>query len=348
MKNKPPEKFKRRVEQTLSPGVSEIAMLTPVQLHRDESAKRTLEDSHIYMIAKRPKVTFREATVVDGVFTYSLQSSTGESPTFHAVLAEGVHVEAEIGGRFVKCLHDGVVTFEGRCGLLLTDDVFMSSNWADPQPEGIPAASEPPRLSAAELEDIDGLLSLEVLYVGKSEDVDGVGKRLNSHSTLQKILADVHDDLEDSEVWVLPMKFDSFSTMSVLHGQPTEDSFGKKSKKLMLEGMNPELDSGTQIALAEASSIRMFGTERYNTHYVKNFPDRKHKSYPDAFNYQYNALGVTVDSRRIRCKLWSQRVKPSYIHSENFSIDPAYITRELNMPEHILGLFTPKEPEGEL
>jgi hypothetical protein len=105
-------------------------------------------------------------------------------------------------------------------------------------------------------------------------------------------------------------------------------------------GINPALSEQSRLALAEAAAIRYF-QPRYNVHYKNSFPKRSHDSYSEVLPYDFNGLGITINTFSwLGCRLWSDAAEPSFLHDKYFPIDPVSKRRSLTEIREILDLFS--------
>lgn len=162
----------------------------------------------------------------------------------------------------------------------------------------------------------DEAKDLEVLYVGKGVASKAKG-RLLSHSTLQKILAQVSSNEPDDEIFILLYAFDQpKKAMLNLIFPGIEPEFtgdiAKNHMRRILE-YRPNLDE--QIALIEASLIHYFQTAKYNTHYIHGFPGRKQKILENVYEADFAAIIIEIDNTNIAYqRIFSDKVAPHYRH----------------------------------
>ena len=137
----------------------------------------------------------------------------------------------------------------------------------------------------------------KVLYIGQAFGKEGrrtAFDRLESHSTLQKILIDCQAKYADKHIYVMLMEFTP-QLLSVFDGiSETYTKTEEESDQHMHEVLSnlPELDQ--VINITEAALINYFKPE-YNINFVENFPDENHKGYRQYFDLDYNALSVEIN-----------------------------------------------------
>jgi hypothetical protein len=270
--------FRYPMEQAIIIGCADARMITPSEIRR-ATADPMVVSSRIYIVARRPRLRFRRA-VAHGDGSLEVQMITpDDGAVVSAIIKTDKSFEtvAEEGGNFVRFEDsvDGSILFDDRPSRLLHDPSSFLYGDLD----------EVRRVHSA-------LLDLEVLYVGKSDDEGGVARsRLVSHSTLQQILANHLDHAPDYELWVLPLAFNTTTTLGATHPGPAERLRDPLEEHAALY---PAISPQALVALAEAALIRLFMPE-YNKHFKDTFPSRDHSSYGDVFPYDYNSLGVNRD-----------------------------------------------------
>jgi len=161
----------------------------------------------------------------------------------------------------------------------------------------------------------DELNNLEVLYVGQAfGDGDrSAFKRLRSHSTLQKILADIQAECPDDEVFVLMFEYDQYRIISMMIGMvDAQKSYEEDSERFYSIIDNP-LSDHQQICLVEAALIRYFGP-KYNSIYKDSFPSRSHKILAECYSLDFSALVVEIDTEELYLSLFSEHAEPSQHH----------------------------------
>lgn len=153
---------------------------------------------------------------------------------------------------------------------------------------------------------------LEILYVGK-----GLRKsaqdRLEHHETLQKILAHVHSNEPDMEIFALVFAFKYSKNILAYKGVKTVVS-GSLARERLKAAMQyvPTLDD--QVSLIEASCISYFKTNSYNTHYL-DFPKRSHVNLKPIYDAEFAAIIVNLDQSAIgNLRIFSKSVKSGHSH----------------------------------
>lgn len=157
----------------------------------------------------------------------------------------------------------------------------------------------------------------EVLYIGQAYGKEGsrtAFDRLESHSTLQKILTDYQSKHPDRQIYILLLEFTSNLSMSF-------DGLSKKYTKSEAESDQHmkdvicDLPKKEQIInITEAALINYFKPE-YNVNFVENFPNEHHRGYRQYFDLDYNALVIEVDMEFDNAPLIQLYTKTNRINS---------------------------------
>jgi hypothetical protein len=171
-------------------------------------------------------------------------------------------------------------------------------------------------------------LETEIIYIGQSFGKDGertAPERLKSHSTLQRIQADLLYEAPERDLAIVLLEFTprlltSFDGISGDYEKNEEEDIAHLREVMS----NPPLILNNQIInITEAALINYFKPE-YNEKFKNNFPDVEHKGYRQYYDLDYNAICVELDPDAIGLSLFSkvQRYRPfnsiKYtLHTEN-------------------------------
>lgn len=179
-------------------------------------------------------------------------------------------------------------------------------------------------LSIAGIVDIVDLKELEVLYAGQAY---AAGKRtaidrLKSHSTLQKILADIQYNKPDDEILLLTFEYAPYQVITSVDGtDQTAKRDGNDSLRFLSILDNP-LTEHQQICLAEAGLIRYFQPE-YNEIYKSSFPASDQKILRECYQLDFSALVTEIDTEELNLYLYSANIPPRTHHIAQFDlVDP--------------------------
>ena len=162
--------------------------------------------------------------------------------------------------------------------------------------------------------------NLEVLYVGQAFNEDGTRitvDRLSKHEKAQRIYFDTQNKYPDHEVWFLSLTFDPnlitvFDSKTYYNPENMEEDAEHVAK---IESTPIPFDQ--QITILEAALITYFGTSEFNKEYL-NFPSRKHKSYKDIYDLDFNSVGFELSTEQIFSKLYSKNVEANYLHYKKY------------------------------
>lgn len=152
---------------------------------------------------------------------------------------------------------------------------------------------------------------LEVIYVGKGLR-NSARDRIVNHAKLQEILARLHSDEPDDEVFALAWAFDFQKPVLVFAGAPEILGEPVKQRRRRATAYRPSLED--RVALIEASCISYFRPSRYNTHYL-DFPNRDYKILAPVYAADFSQIIVRLDNTNIGGqRIYSQGVAPAAIH----------------------------------
>jgi hypothetical protein len=175
-------------------------------------------------------------------------------------------------------------------------------------------------------------IDVEVIYVGQSYGESGSRQaldRLKSHSTLQKILADVSFNEEIREVAISLWEF----TPRLLG---SFDGISKNYLKNEIEDrahfttiVNSEHDYKQIINITEAALIHYFKPE-YNEKFKNNFPLITHNGYKSYYDLDFNSLVVELDQHSIlNGNLYSTFRNYEFHHNITYTLHPENIRRSM-------------------
>lgn len=174
-------------------------------------------------------------------------------------------------------------------------------------------------------------LDVEVLYVGQSYGKGGSRKaldRLKSHSTLQKIMADVsfNEEIRDIALtlWEFtPRLYTSFDGRSKSYEKSETEDLVHMQKVITAEQRNNQI-----INITEAALIHYFKPE-YNDKFKNNFPLITHGGYKDYYDLDYNALLVELDQNTINGKIYSKYREYDFFPRIEYTLQPENIRKSM-------------------
>lgn len=172
--------------------------------------------------------------------------------------------------------------------------------------------------------DVAALRELEVLYVGQAyaEGKRSALDRLKSHSTLQKILADIHHNMPDDEILLLAFEYVPYQVTSSFDGIDKAAIRDERDSKRFSSILDNPLTEHQQICLVEAALIRYF-TPTYNHVYKESFPATDQAILTSCYSLDFSGLIVEIDTEELRIQLFTNNVRAAEHHIAQFDlVDP--------------------------
>ncbi|MFC5551790.1 hypothetical protein [Massilia aerilata] len=245
------------------------------------------EDCHIYLILTRPRLCYVPGSIVIGereTVGKMQYTSKGVPHQFEFRLngkpnADEVKI-SEYPHSDLLLIRDGEISLRAPAHL-----ISMMCNYVE----------EP------------SVRDFEVQYVGMSY-ADGkrsARDRLQSHSTLQQVLADLSHDSPESEVLLALVQYEAPQTIMTFDGRD-------KSLKLeddrdvvsALRRQEEKITEDLQISLIEAGLIKYFQPP-YNDKYKNRFPHPTQKILEEVYDIDFGALTVEINTESINARLRS-------------------------------------------
>ena len=310
--NTPKPGFKYNVENAIAMSCDWAGILAPAQL---EAVAKNPEVPvcNIYLIGRRPRVTVDpNSWVCDAeVFEVSVMADLGDGESITVIL-EGPNpfgiplVLVSKSPYTVMELHD-------EAGCLVTG--ATTAMWFSMYLQKTMGLD---RMNATPLD--EALFDVDVVYVGQSQDEGGaLTSRLLNHKTLQRVMADTHQNAPHLDVWVVPMQFATYNKMFNL-GSWLGSEGDEQSLTHVSAFEDAALDASVVTALAEAALIRYFQPE-FNEKFVDTFPEPLHKTYRQVYDLDVNSVGIDFETlTTIGIRLRSRVVKPTFIHAGLFAM----------------------------
>lgn len=154
----------------------------------------------------------------------------------------------------------------------------------------------------------------EVLYVGKGTS-DCAVDRLDGHSTLERILADIIKTEPAKEIAIMlynfEMKKDAVSITGIREKAEVRGELAKEHFSKIIE-FKPSIDE--QSCIAEALLIDYFKTTMYNSNFTYGL-SHSQKTLSSIYELDFDAVVVELDNENIGfLKIYSTKVKPNYYH----------------------------------
>jgi len=166
----------------------------------------------------------------------------------------------------------------------------------------------------------------EILYIGQSYGKNGKRKppeRLKSHSTLQKIYYEALQNNPDKEIWLNLLSFERLLFTSFDGADKSvkrEENEVEKATNIMYKFNQNELNEKQIVNFTEASLIKYF-KPKYNVVYKDVFPDPNHKTYTECYDLDVNSVAFELNTETIGTKLFTENIKPSYMHLGSFTLE---------------------------
>lgn len=276
-------------------------LITPHRLYdsaKDPVVREIFVSTNIYLIVRRRRITFCPSSlkVINGVIHGKLRvhfEDSYETFPFCWEAPDGVAVDKVTTSGY---LNSTLVIF------------FQNGTYG-----GFPSYKI---LETCKTE-MDEHNYLDVLYVGQAFGRTGKRialDRLQTHKTLQRILADTLNEAPDHEVLILMYRYEHGKNLLDTTGDhsltPTATSEEEKQHHSTISNAN--FARRARIAMAEAGLIRYF-QPKYNILYKQTFPSKKHKILHKAFSLDFSGVVIEIDSSNINCCLYSENLKkPNY------------------------------------
>ena len=284
------------------------ALIQPSDLEsiKDESedVQKQMHDCKIYLIARRPRVS-----VVPGslVVETSILSGEVDIHTNEGLIRRPFRIRPEIDKQIASAdasefPHTRMRLFDENHELIVGFPMLFT--------QGLMEC------------DFEGLDELEVLYVGQAFGPEGKRSaidRLSSHSTLQKILADIAAKSPNYEVWLALYQFEFSQYFMSMDGRATPIMNQDADTQHYMEALKAEIKRSSEIALAEAGLIRYFDPP-YNKVFTKSFPKRSQKLLDKVYQLDLAGLIVEVNIEDIGLKLRSGNTAAKSHHIAKFDL----------------------------
>jgi hypothetical protein len=251
-----------------------------------------LRSCQIYIICRRPLISIIPGSIfqlkdsIRFVVKYRIQ---GIERTVETEIPRGTFYESELSFRVAKHPHRHIESLDATGNVVAETHV---ANRAHVLP-GLPSEA----------------VDVEALYIGKG--MGGSTKRLQKHSTMQRILADANSAGGEMEIFCLTYSFEFRKNAAALAGQDTPRN--ELDRRLRQIGAL-KISRADQVSLIEAAMIGYFGTSDYNSHYLK-FPDGKHDVLARIAEADVCALLIQVDTTNIgNLRIYSKQAPPASTH----------------------------------
>ncbi len=261
---------------------------------------------HIYLIVKRPRISY-----VPGSICIGDEKTTGEfSYTHNGIIKKvGFYLEGKSNADSIE------ISDYPHTKLLLIKN-------------GKNFLTLPAHLLSMMCDNIDdtSIRDLEVVYIGMSyaEGRRSAKDRLQSHSTLQQVLADINHEEPDMEALIIMAEYETPQTFISFDGR--DKSLKLEDDRNVVEDLQKQqtqITKDLEISLIEAGLIRYFEPP-YNEKYKQRFPHPSQKILQEVYKIDFVALTVELNTEEIMGRLYSKTRNPGYHHIASVDLhDPS-------------------------
>lgn len=294
-----------------------------IQRHKMDDAK-FLEIAkelpfHIYMICRRPRITFDPTSIIYGDKNMSARFIVHErTGPVYVPFTTGTTVEPE--KRPIKCEYP-----------------YNEVRILDEQGELVVGfhAAHVMSMIGRDLHDYSQMkhLDLEVLYVGQAYGKEGkrtAPDRLKNHETLLAIYAELGANAPEDEIWLALLSFDPPITIMSFDGrqQHTAEVTGNADLAHMFNVLATPITERQRVCFAEAALIRHF-KPKYNDKFKFNFPNPAHGTYSECYDLDLNSVAVELHFERLRLRLYSSAKPPRYNIFVEFPLHSAELRQSM-------------------
>lgn len=253
-----------------------------------------LKNCHIYLLGKRPRLSVDPCSIVVDAAALRFRVEyrrQGRVNGTEVVWPRELLLPYESAITASEYPHRELLSYDADGRLLGTT---LLANYAHVIP-GLPAEAR----------------DLEVLYVGKGLS-DTAHDRIRKHTTLQKMLAEIHSNEPDAEIFALVYSFQYRKPCLILNIEPEISGALARQRAERALAFKPSLDK--QIELIEAMIISYFRTEVYNTQYIE-FPHRRQQILAPVYEADFAAILCELDNETLGgLRLFSRNVPPKSRH----------------------------------
>jgi hypothetical protein len=287
---------------------TEPMIIAPSDLDKISDEKKDIKEhvknSNIYLILKRPRISF----IPNSIYIKN-REITGKI---------GIQTEQELLERNFKI--NGVLP-ENVEHIKVSNYPHTKLTLLDKNNEDLLTFPVLAMLKQMNL-DLAGLEHLKVEYVGQAFGSSGersAAERLASHSTLQKILADIVANQPNMEVFLALYRFEFHRFIYSMDGTVDVRIDGKKDREHYKKALESKFKRKMRISLAEAALIRYF-QPKYNKIYKKEFPKKRHKILKKLYDFDFAALAVEASVEDLGMQLYSNAIAHSEHHIARFDL----------------------------
>jgi hypothetical protein len=296
-------------EAALLQATKGVALIKPAelpQIAKTPEALAQLEEAHIYFVCQRPRVRLVKGGTrkSDGIpFTLNITDQGGTLAKEFLLLDKWLRPEV------------AVIEPEQNGAYMVVTDGLRDISPMMPLENLLEFAAD----------QLPELANLEVVYVGQAYGEDGSRNavdRLQSHSTLQQVLADLAHVSWWMEPVLLLFTYDAPQFIMKLDGRGSPEITGDEDLAHYMSIRTEPLSDAQAISIAEASLIRYF-QPHYNTHFKGNYPTSELQHLRDAYRLDYNAIITEIDTEDLYVSTFSKTRRAAEHHIAQFDLhDP--------------------------
>lgn len=277
------------------------------------------EDCHIYLIIKRPRLSYVPGSIV---------IANGMTVGRMRYTRQGIPHEFEFRLRGEPNADSVEISEYPHSAMLLIRNGEVS-------------ASLPTHFASMLCDYVEdtSIRDFDVQYVGMSyaDGTRSAKDRLQSHSTLQQVLADLSYDSPESETLLVLAQYEPPQLIISFDGRD-ESLLLEDDRDVMhdLQRHQQEITKDLQITLIEAGLIKYFQPP-YNDKYKNRFPSPTHKILDEVYSIDFGALTVEINTESINARLVSSARNPGFHHIASFDLHDLSIRRSffniMNFPD---------------
>lgn len=274
----------------------------------DKELEKDINECHIYLITERPRISFFEDSIfyVNGKLTgkasYKIE---GKECIFDFEIDFPLHDGAN-SVRLGKYPHREIETFNTQNPeetIRIFPSFLLASNYTH--------------------QDVKIFKKLNVLYIGQAyaNGNRSALQRLESHSTLQKILAQLPEKYPDSEIIIALFKYNIGNPIAQISMSPHFENAigGEEDLDRFTKITQKPISEKQAVTIIEAGLIRYFQPE-YNEIFKIKFPSTKHKTLKSCMDLDFTALCVEINTEDSHHMLASKTRNPSQHHISQFDL----------------------------
>lgn len=273
----------------------------------DEENQKIINNCHIYMIHTIPLVCFLENSIS---YNYEQNILSGQ---LKVALSNG---EVEIADfSFDFPLVDNAVSV--KCSYPHKE--ITTHNQNDEVVRFLPAYAVAQIIQNPNL--IEKLSRLKIEYIGQAygDGTRNAFDRLKSHSTLQKILAEITYYSPDLEVFVSLISFQEPRLITFMDGIDVNSYDEKLEYERFRDIIETPLSKKEQVNLIEAGLIRYF-QPNYNLKLKYKFPSTKQQILSTLSNLDISGLIIELDSSELGYQVYTNLVRATNYHFAKYDL----------------------------